>query len=118
MFSPFMINFTRLEKNSNLNIVMDNQQNSQPKFGNEVEKDINSQQFVTSDDCLDRHETESDLDSLEPQEFGTNDGELNVDDPRELRYWAEQFQISTGELKSAALLRGNSILEIKKYISA
>lgn len=97
---------------------MDNQQNSQPKFGNEVEKDINSQQFVTSDDCLDRHETESDLDSLETQEFGTNDGELNVDDPRELRYWAEQCQISTGELKSAALLRGNSILEIKKYISA
>ncbi len=97
---------------------MDNQQNSQSKYGDEVEKDINSQQLVTSDDCLDRHETESDLDSLEPQEFGTDEGIIDVDDPNELRYWAEQFQISTGELKSAALLQGNSIREIKKYLSA
>ena len=97
---------------------MDNQQNSHPEFGNEVDKDSNSEQFVTSADCLDRHETESDLDSLEPQEFGTNEGELNVDDPSELSYWAEQFQISTDDLKSAALLQGNSIREIKKYLSA
>ncbi|RZJ89316.1 MAG: DUF3606 domain-containing protein [Chryseobacterium sp.] len=118
MFSPFMISFTRLGKNSNLNIVMDKQQNSQAKFGNEADNDSNSEKFVSPDDLFDRHETESDIDSLEPQEFGTNEGELNVDDPGELRYWAEQFQISTDELKSAALLRGNSIHEIKKYLSA
>lgn len=97
---------------------MDKQQNSQAKFGNEADNDSTSEKFVSPDDRLDRHETESDLDSLEPQEFGTNEGELNVDDLGELRYWAEQFQISTDELKSAAILRGNSIHEIKKYLSA
>ena len=118
MFNRFMISFTRSGKNSNINIVMDKQQNSQAKVRNEVDSDSNSEQFISSDDRLDRHETESDLDSLEPQEFAADEGVLNLDDPNELSYWAEQFQISTGELKSAALLRGNSILEIKKYISA
>lgn len=97
---------------------MDKQQNSQAKFGNKLDSGSNSEKFVSPDDLFDRHETESDLHSLEPQEFGTNEGELNVDDPGELRYWAEQFQIRTDELKSAALLRGNSIHEIKKYLSA
>ncbi|MCX2584808.1 DUF3606 domain-containing protein [Pedobacter sp. MR22-3] len=97
---------------------MDKQQNTQAKLGNEVDNDSNSEQFISSDDLFDRHETESDLDSLEPQEFGTDEGIINVDDPNELSSWAEQFQISTDELKSAALLRGNSIREIKKYLSA
>jgi hypothetical protein len=50
--------------------------------------------------------------NLEP-----NTGTVNLNDPDELAYWAEQFQISTGELKAAALLQGNSIAEIKKYLS-
>ncbi|MGA9650142.1 DUF3606 domain-containing protein [Pedobacter sp.] len=88
------------------------------KFGNKVEIESNSEKLVGSDDLFDRHETESDLDSLEPQEFGTNEGVVNVDDPLELSFWAEQFQISIDELKSAALLQGNSIREIKKYLTA
>ncbi len=70
-----------------------------------------------ADQEIDRHEIESDGDTLEPQEFGANTGTLNLNDPDELAYWAEQFQISTGELKAAALLRGESIAEIKKYLS-
>lgn len=72
---------------------------------------------VEGDGAIDRHEIESDGDTLEPQEFGTDNGTVNFNDPEELTYWAEQFQISTGELKAAALLRGNSIAEIKKYLS-
>jgi len=70
-----------------------------------------------SDGIKDRHEIQSDGDTLEPQEFGANTGTVNLNDPEQLAYWEEQFQISTGELKAAALLRGNSIAEIKKYLS-
>ncbi|WP_316825986.1 DUF3606 domain-containing protein [Pedobacter miscanthi] len=70
-----------------------------------------------TDRAIDRHEIESDGDTLEPQEFGANTGTINLNDPDELAYWAEQFQISTVELKAAALLRGDSIAEIKKYLS-
>ena len=72
-------------------------------------KDIAPEISKSSDEHLDRNETEYDSDSLEPQEFATGEGTLNVNDPVELRYWAEQFQVSTDELKSAALLQGNSI---------
>lgn len=97
---------------------MDKQLNNGVKFGNKVESESNSEKLVGSDDLFDRHETESDLDSLEPQEFGTNEGVVNVNDPLELSYWAEQFQISQDELKSVALLQGNSLREIKNYLSA
>lgn len=72
---------------------------------------------LEGDRAIDRHEIESDGDTLEPQEFGANTGTVNLTDPDELSYWAEQFQVSPGELKAAALLRGNSIAEIKKYLS-
>lgn len=88
---------------------MDKQQNSRAKFEDQADSGSMSGKFFDSDDRMDRHETKSYLDSLEPQEFGTNEGVLNLDDPNELSYWAEQFQISIDELKSALLLQGNSI---------
>lgn len=96
---------------------MDNQQKSEERLLHEVELKGGAEKLGSDDDSLDRHETESDVDPLEPQEFGTGEILLNVDDPSELRYWAEHFQISMDELRAATLLQGNSIREIKKYLS-
>jgi redox-regulated HSP33 family molecular chaperone len=63
------------------------------------------------------NEIESDSDTLEPQEFGTYDGRIDLDNPDEIAHWAEQFQISSEQLKAAALLNGNRVSEIKKYLS-
>jgi len=64
------------------------------------------------------HEIEDDSETLEPGDFGANEGIIDTGNEKELRYWAEQFQISTEELKSAAVLQGNKISEIKKYLKS
>jgi len=69
----------------------------------------------TAGRLLDLNEIESD--SLEPQEFGQSWGTVDVDSASELEYWSRQFQISGDELRSAILFRGDSIAEIKKYLS-
>ncbi len=61
-------------------------------------------------------EIESDSDGIEPAEFGINDGIINTEDPDQLKYWAEQFQVSPDTLKGAAAIRGDRISEIKKYL--
>ena len=63
------------------------------------------------------NEIESDSDTLEPQEFGTSDARIDLDNPDDLDHWAEQFQISSEELKAAAFINGNLVSEIKKYLS-
>jgi len=63
------------------------------------------------------HEIESDGDTLEPETFGTDVGTVDVSDPKSLEYWSDQFQISKDELKATVLLRGNSIAEIKRFLS-
>ncbi|GAA4200055.1 hypothetical protein GCM10022289_11350 [Pedobacter jeongneungensis] len=66
------------------------------------------------DDAL--HEAEGDRETLEPGDFGPDEGTINTGNESELTYWAEQFRISTDELKVAALMRGNKLSEIKKYL--
>jgi len=61
-------------------------------------------------------EIESDNDTLEPQEFGINDGIINTEDSAQLNYWAAQFQVSTDELKAAAAICGDRISEIKRFL--
>jgi len=62
------------------------------------------------------HEIEDDFEMLEPGDFGPEEGVINTGNESELAYWAEQFQISTDELKTAALMQGNTLSEIKKYL--
>lgn len=74
--------------------------------------------FQDSADQDDLHEIESDSDGIEPAEFGINDGIINTEDPEQVKYWAEQFQISPDMLKAAAAIRGDRISEIKKYLQS
>ncbi|WP_025145472.1 DUF3606 domain-containing protein [Pedobacter jeongneungensis] len=62
------------------------------------------------------HEIEDDFEMLEPGDFGPEEGVINTGKESELAYWAEQFQISTDELKTAALMQGNTLSEIRKYL--
>jgi hypothetical protein len=54
---------------------------------------------------------------LTPFDDENEHGVINVDDPENITYWANQFQISEDELKKAMARNGNSIKEIKKYLS-
>lgn len=74
--------------------------------------------FQESADHDDLHEIESDSDRIEPAEFSINDGIINTEDPEQIKYWAEQFQISPDMLKAAAAIRGDRISEIKKYLQS
>jgi len=69
----------------------------------------------TAGRLLDLNEIESD--GPEPQEFGQSWGTVDVDSTSELEYWSREFQVSEDELRSAIIFRGNSIAEIKKYLS-
>jgi len=60
----------------------------------------------------------SDKDTLEPEEFGVSVGTIDTADPRQLSYWAEQFQISAEELKAVVAIRGQNLSEIKKYLKS
>ncbi|ARS40335.1 hypothetical protein CA265_11990 [Sphingobacteriaceae bacterium GW460-11-11-14-LB5] len=65
-----------------------------------------------------QHEIEEDRDELEAVDFASSEGSIDSADPKQLTYWAEQFQISTGELKAAIVLMGSDLSEIKKYIKS
>ena len=60
---------------------------------------------------------EDDSDTLEPFVDENEYREIKADDPIDVTHWAEQFQISVGDLKAAIVLNGNSVKEIKKYLS-
>lgn len=62
------------------------------------------------------YEIEDDRETMEPGDFGTNDGTIDSSDSGQLKFWADQFQISIDELKAAVALRGSDISEIKKYL--
>lgn len=64
-----------------------------------------------------QYEIEDDSDTLEPFVDEDEYREINADDPRDLALWAEEFQISVAELQAAIALNGNSVKEIKKYLS-
>lgn len=63
------------------------------------------------------HPIESDDDTLEPVQDESEFREINVDDPDDLIYWANQFQISIAELKAAMVINGKGVREIKSYLS-
>jgi len=63
------------------------------------------------------HETEHDHNTLEPQNFGTDEGIINIEDPEDLKHWASEFQISSEELKSSIFLVGPNLSAIRKYLS-
>jgi hypothetical protein len=63
------------------------------------------------------NEIEDDSDKLEPFIDDSEHREINADDQADLSYWAQQFQISEEELKSAIALNGTCIRDIKKYLS-
>jgi hypothetical protein len=69
------------------------------------------------DEIRKRYEIEDDSDTLEPFVDENEHREINADDPKELELWAEKFQISVDDLKAAIVLNGNSVKEIKKYLS-
>ena len=69
------------------------------------------------DEIRERYPIEDDSDSLEPFDDGSEHREINADDPKDLQYWADQFQITTDKLQAVIAINGNSIREIKKYLS-
>ena len=60
----------------------------------------------------------SDKDTLEHEDFGVTEGTIDTADPKQLSYWAEQFQISAEELKAVAAIRGENLSAIKKYLKS
>mgnify|MGYP003579949049 CR=1 FL=1 len=63
------------------------------------------------------HPIEDDSDTLEPLPDESEFREINADDPEDLLYWADQFQISVADLKAAIVINGNEVREIKRYLS-
>lgn len=60
-----------------------------------------------------RFAIEDDSDTLEP----LDQREINADDEKDLRCWAEQCQVSPDLLKGAIALNGDSVVKIKEYLS-
>jgi len=83
----------------------------------------NNQRFGSENDIPDpeeikqQFEIEDDGDTLEPFVDESEHREINSDDPADLAHWAQEFQISVSDLKAAIVLNGNSLKEIKKYLS-
>lgn len=69
------------------------------------------------EELKDRHEINNDSLSIEPLTDESEHREIDVDDEHELHYWANEFQISVDELKAAVAVNGNSVRQIKKYLS-
>jgi hypothetical protein len=70
-----------------------------------------------SEEIRERYPIEDDSDTLEPFVDENECREINTDDPKDIAHWAKEFQISVEDLKSAIVLNGNSVKEIKKYLS-
>ena len=69
------------------------------------------------DEIRERYPIEDDSDTLEPFVDENECREINTDDPEDVAKWAQEFQISIEDLKSAIVLNGSSVKEIKKYLS-
>ena len=63
------------------------------------------------------HPIENDGDTLEPFDDDTEDRQINVEDPADIKNWAHQFQISEEELKMAISINGTAVRDIKKFLS-
>lgn len=82
---------------------------------NESHKINASEPKQDGDEAL--HNIESDDDTLEPQHFGPDSGTIKAGNPEELEYWANELQISSGELKATIILVGDKLADVKKYLS-
>ncbi len=69
------------------------------------------------EEIRERYAIEDDSDTLEPFIDEQEDREINADDTDDMAHWANEFQISVEDLKAAIVLNGNSVREIKKYLS-
>ena len=69
------------------------------------------------DEIRERYPIEDDSDSMEPFDDGSEQREINANDTKDLQYWADQFQITTDMLQAVIVINGNSVREIKKYLS-
>jgi hypothetical protein len=88
------------------NIIMENiEKNGLPDIDKPEFRSLTEAEHL--EDAMDRNEIESEEDTLEPQELGIDSGTVNVDDPKELAFWSEQFQVSADELRSIVALIGN-----------
>ena len=76
-----------------------------------------NQKIPKPDGVSERYPIEDDADTLEPLDDTTENRKINTADPHELVYWTAQFQISADELKSTIALTGDSVREVKKYLS-
>lgn len=69
------------------------------------------------DEIRESYPIENDSDAMEPFDDSSEHREINSDDPDEIRYWTEQFQITEEQLHDAISLNGTSVRAIKKYLS-
>lgn len=60
---------------------------------------------------------EDDSDTLEPFDDRSESRQINSNDQKDLEFWADEFQISVNALQAAIVLNGNSVREIKKFLS-
>lgn len=93
-------------------------ENSQSQF--QVENsNIDLQKIISfaGADGNQRTELESDADTLEPFDDKDEQREIDTNSASDMAYWAKQFQLSISDLKAAIALNGNSVRELKKYLS-
>lgn len=69
------------------------------------------------EEIRERYPIENDSDALEPFDDRFEHREINSDDPDEIHYWTQQFQITEEQLHDAIALNGTSVRAIKKYLS-
>jgi hypothetical protein len=69
------------------------------------------------DEIREQYSINDDSDTLEPYIDDDEHRHVNIEDAQEMEYWANQFQISLDDLKSAILINGNGVRELKKYLS-
>jgi len=77
----------------------------------------NSEAIPDPEEIRERFPIEDDSDILEPYDDVSEHREINLDDPHELKYWTNQFQINEQTLRDAVALNGTSVREVKKYLS-
>ncbi len=69
------------------------------------------------DEIRERYPIENDSDALEPFDDRSEHRVINPEDPDEIHYWTQQFQITEEQLHDAIELNGTSVRAIKKYLS-
>ncbi|MDN3585990.1 DUF3606 domain-containing protein [Pedobacter aquatilis] len=77
----------------------------------------NKEAIPDPEEIRERFPIEEDSDTLEPYDDASEHREINLDDPGELKYWLNEFQISEQTLRDAVAMNGTSARAVKKYLS-